>query len=99
MTGFVFVTVEPGSFWAQFLFSELISYLASSYGEGLCMIKKALGNITSYIRWLRLEVQSWVTHHPSGLNPLMSLCNPSEKGTENITNTSRVVCLRRALDF
>lgn len=74
MTGLVFVTINPGSIWVQFMFSEIISYLASSHKEGLRMItKKVFNEFRAYIINLRLAVQSWVAHHPSGLNPLTSL--------------------------
>ena len=44
MTGLVFVTINPGSIWVQFMFSEIISYLASSHKEGLRMITKKVFN-------------------------------------------------------
>lgn len=89
MAGLVFALVNPASFWVQFILSEIISYIALSYKEGLRMIKKALCEMKSYFKCLnKLLIQSWEAHLPSGFNPLMSLCNSSEKDAENITSRS-----------
>lgn len=74
MTGFMFVLAIPVNFWVQFLISEIISYVASSYKEGFYMVKKTTSEIMLYIKDIKKQVkQFWVAHRSSRLNLLMSL--------------------------
>ena len=74
MTGFMFVLVPQAGFWGQFLISEIISYIALRYKEGLIMGKKTLSGIMPYLKDKKKQaVLFWETHRSSGLNPLMSL--------------------------
>jgi len=74
MTGFMFVLMNPENIWVQFLISEIISYIASSYKEGFNMVKKTTSEITLYIKDIKKRVkQFWVAHRSSRFNLLMSL--------------------------
>ena len=74
MTGFMFVLVSPVNFWVQFLISEIISYIASSYKEGFHMVKKTISEIMPYLKDIKKQVKLfWVAHRSSRLNLLMSL--------------------------
>ena len=85
MAGLVLALVNPASYWVQFILSEIVSYIAFSYKEGLRMIKKAISEMKSYFKSLnQLLISVLGAHLHYGLNPLKSLCNSSEKGSETI---------------
>ncbi len=74
MTGFMFVLVSPVNLWAQFLISEVISYIDSSYKKDFYMIKKTICEIMMYINDIKKQVKLfWVARQSSRLNLLMSL--------------------------
>ena len=74
MTGFMFVLMNPVNFWVQFLISEIISYIATSYKEGFYMVNKTFSEMMLYIKDIKKRVkQFWVAHRSYRFNLLMSL--------------------------
>jgi len=80
MTGLIFVTFEPTSFWLIFLLSELIGYLSTKPKEGILMIIKVFREAKSCVYKLKDVVSSQGAHHPYRFNLLTIWWNSSEKG-------------------
>lgn len=72
MTGLIFVTFDPESFWISFFISEIVSYLSTQPMEGLRMVLKASGEVLSSAKLAYRAVRlAWEHHLPYRFNLLM----------------------------
>ena len=66
-----FFVLNPLSFWAQFLISEIISHLSTHTKEDMLMVNKVYREIESYVKQLlRNVIISWECHLPYKSNLL-----------------------------
>ena len=67
-----FFVLNPLSFWAQFLISEVVGFLSTQPKEGLLMVIKVLREAKSFVKQLyRNVIISRGFYLPFGFNPLM----------------------------
>lgn len=72
MTGLIFVSFDPSSFWVIFLLSEIVGYLSTQPKEGLLMVIKVLREAKSFVnKQFKRVVTSWELHLPYRFNLLM----------------------------
>ncbi len=73
MTGLVFLTINPSSFWVTFVLAEIISLLSTLTMEDMHMVIKVLREVKSFVSAHSQEfIEVLECHLPYRFNLLMS---------------------------
>lgn len=73
MAGIVFVVFDPSNYWTQYLCSEIIYLISSTFKEGLLMVMKVQREAKSFAKYLaKAKHWFWEVCLPSRLSLLTS---------------------------